>query len=180
MATNLWWIRILISNFSSLTIWGENISFHLIFVISYKKEYSSLTAYSISFMLSSLFFFAVLITNISDSNPLYFLPLHQCDFIQNLTPYHRGCKEQRQKNKTENCLLENDAFVVSHCQMAWSWKVAQRASFKSALGSFPLLKSNNLQYNTLGCWVNGTNDSSTKCLMFQAFYFIISYRLRAL
>ena len=31
-----------------------------------------------------------------------------------------GCKEQRQKNKTENCLLENDAFVVSHCQMAWS------------------------------------------------------------
>ena len=42
------------------------------------------------------------------------------------------------------------------------------------------LKSDNLQYNTLGCWVNGTNDSSTKRLMFQAlFLFIISYRLRA-
>ena len=43
------------------------------------------------------------------------------------------------------------------------------------------LKSNSLQYNALACWVDGTNDSSTKCLMFQAlFFFIISYRLRAL
>ena len=29
-------------------------------------------------------------------------------------------------------------------------------------------KSDNLQCNTLGCWVDGRNDSSTKCLMFQA------------
>ena len=28
------------------------------------------------------------------------------------------------------------------------------------------LKSDNLQYNTLVCWVVGTNDSSTKRLMF--------------
>jgi len=42
-------------------------------------------------------------------------------------------------------------------------------------------KSDNLQYNTLARWVDGTNDSSTKRLMFQAlFFFIISYRLRAL
>ena len=41
------------------------------------------------------------------------------------------------------------------------------------------LKSNNLQYNTLGRWVDRTNDSSTKRVMFQAL-FIISYILRAL
>ena len=42
-------------------------------------------------------------------------------------------------------------------------------------------KSDNLQYNMLTCWVNGTNDSSTMRLMFQAlFFFIISYKLRAL
>ena len=44
-----------------------------------------------------------------------------------------------------------------------------------------ILKSDNLQYNTLARWVDGKNDSSTKLLMFQAlFFFIISYRLRAL
>ena len=37
------------------------------------------------------------------------------------------------------------------------------------------LKSNNLQYSTLVRWVAGTNDSSTKHLMFQVlFFFIIS------
>ena len=44
-----------------------------------------------------------------------------------------------------------------------------------------IIKSDNLQYNTLVRWVAGMNDSSTKRLMFQAlFIFIISYRLRAL
>ena len=33
------------------------------------------------------------------------------------------------------------------------------------------LKSINLQYNMLGRWVNGTNDSSTKHLMFQVLFF---------
>ena len=33
-------------------------------------------------------------------------------------------------------------------------------------------KSVNLQYNTLGRWVDWTNDSSTKCLMFQALFFL--------
>ena len=32
------------------------------------------------------------------------------------------------------------------------------------------LKSVNLQYNTLVCWAYGTNDLSTKCLMFQVLY----------
>ena len=42
-------------------------------------------------------------------------------------------------------------------------------------------KSDNIQYNTLSCWVAGTNDSWTKYLMFKVLYFfIISYRHRAL
>ena len=32
------------------------------------------------------------------------------------------------------------------------------------------LKSDNLQYNTLARWVNGTKDSSSKRLMFQALF----------
>ena len=40
------------------------------------------------------------------------------------------------------------------------------------------LKSVNLQYDTLGRWVDGPNNSLTKRLMFQVlFSFIISYRL---
>ena len=31
-------------------------------------------------------------------------------------------------------------------------------------------KSINLQYNTLVCWADGTNDSLTKCLMFKALF----------
>ena len=42
------------------------------------------------------------------------------------------------------------------------------------------LKSDNLQYNTLVRWFAGTNDLSTKRLMFQCHFFIISSRLRAL
>ena len=44
-----------------------------------------------------------------------------------------------------------------------------------------LQKSDNLQYNTLARWFDGTNDSLINRLMFQAlFLFKISYRLRAL
>ena len=45
---------------------------------------------------------------------------------------------------------------------------------------FSSTKSDNLQYNTLVRWVDGTNSSSTKRLTFQVFFFIISYRLKAL
>ena len=34
-----------------------------------------------------------------------------------------------------------------------------------------LLKSVNLQYNTLVRWDDGTNDSTSKCLTFQVFFF---------
>ena len=37
------------------------------------------------------------------------------------------------------------------------------------------LKSNNLQYNTLDRWVDGTINSSAKCLMFQALFFLWSF-----
>ena len=33
------------------------------------------------------------------------------------------------------------------------------------------LKTDNLQYNTLGYWVDGMNDSSNKHLLFQALFF---------
>ena len=35
--------------------------------------------------------------------------------------------------------------------------------------------SKNLQYNTLVHWVAGTNDSSTKCLMFQVLFFFRNF-----
>ena len=34
-----------------------------------------------------------------------------------------------------------------------------------------IYKSDNLQYNSLVCWFTGTNDSSTKGLMFQVLFF---------
>ena len=37
------------------------------------------------------------------------------------------------------------------------------------------VKSVNIQYNTLGCRVDGTNDSSTKCLMFHALFFFHNF-----
>jgi hypothetical protein len=37
------------------------------------------------------------------------------------------------------------------------------------------LKSVNLQYNTLGSWVNGPNDSATKRLVFQVLLFFHNF-----
>ena len=42
------------------------------------------------------------------------------------------------------------------------------------------MKSVNLQYNKLGCLDDGTNESSTKSLMFFWYLFILFYRLSAL
>ena len=59
--------------------------------------------------------------------------------------------------------------------------LCSKTQLTSSSTAMQYVKSDNLQYNTLGHWVAGTNDSSTKRLMFQAlFFFIISYRLRAL
>ena len=46
-------------------------------------------------------------------------------------------------------------------------------SSSSCSGTFQ--KSENLQYNTLACWVYGTNDSLTKRLMFQALSININF-----
>ena len=57
------------------------------------------------------------------------------------------------------------------------WKSAflsvfvSHAPLSESLTSKPVLKSDNLQYNMVGPWVAGTNDSSTKHLMFQALLF---------
>ena len=52
---------------------------------------------------------------------------------------------------------------------------------RSAQENIAGLKADNLQYSTLGCWIDGTSDSSAKGLMFQAlFFFIVSSWLRAL
>ena len=70
-------------------------------------------------------------------------------------------------------LSENSHFVNSF------FVFAKRVTI--IVSSLVFLKSENLQYNTLGRWVDGPNDSSTKRLMFQAlFFFIISCRLIAL
>ena len=42
---------------------------------------------------------------------------------------------------------------------------------KISIKDVTALKSDNLQYNMLGRWVDGMNDSSTKHLMFQALFF---------
>ena len=76
---------------------GENFSFHLTFVISYTNEYCSLTAY-ISFMLSSLCF-AVLITNISDSNQLSIFPIIQ--HAMRLHTEFKPISQWLQRTKTE-------------------------------------------------------------------------------
>ena len=44
-----------------------------------------------------------------------------------------------------------------------------QGEYEGAPESHPL-KSHNLQYNTLVCWVAGTKDSSTKGLMFQVLF----------
>ena len=53
--------------------------------------------------------------------------------------------------------------------LAKFWEFAIRLFFSQLEISH--VKSDNLQYNTLARWVDGTNDSSTKRLMFQAFFF---------
>ena len=59
-----------------------------------------------------------------------------------------------------NHSVNNNAINIYHCQI------------------FRNLKFDNLQYNMLVRWVPGTNDWSTKCLMFQVLsFFIISCKI---
>ena len=73
------------------------------------------------------------------------------------------------------CLFPDgwDPVVAVNCALI----LASHPFFANFCGSRPelarlfALKSDNLQYNTLVCWANGTNDSLTKGLTFQAFFF---------
>ena len=79
--------------------------------------------------------------------------------------------------------------MVPHYVTQASWDVSRKSWANSFyLGkvsgfcfiTFPFIKSDNLQYNTLVCWADGTNDSSTKRLNFQVFFLhTIFCRLRA-
>ena len=68
---------------------------------------------------------------------------------------------------------------------SFSWQIVEWATRPVTTGpsetrgqrTTPIQKSDNLQYNTLDCWFAGTNDSSTKCLMFQVFFFMISWKI---
>ena len=71
--------------------------------------------------------------------------------------------------------------MTENAKVASLLKTLFRLESYTAEIAYHMMKSVNLQYNTLGRWVDGPNDSSTKRLMFQVlFFFIISYRLRAL
>ena len=63
---------------------------------------------------------------------------------------------------------------ITDCSIEKVWSLWVRLVLYSRVFiKRPVLKSDNLQYNKLGRWVDGT-----KHLMFQAlFFFIISYRL---
>ena len=57
------------------------------------------------------------------------------------------------------------------CKNFWSYLQGLQTLAVSLGSKHLLLKSDNLQYNTLVCWFAGTNDSSTKCPIFQVLYF---------
>ena len=62
-------------------------------------------------------------------------------------------------------------YIVRDLFLLWQKQFSfEMATFQIQLSqkNIRIHKSDNLQYDTLGCWVHGTNDSSTKCLMFQA------------
>ena len=94
--------------------------------------------------------------------------------------------QQRWNWKDRICAAPNPGDSWCICMWATanlirSVSLNKQINFEKVLGLGWVLKSVNLQYNTLVRWDAGTKDSSTKCLMFQSlFFFIISYRLGAL
>ena len=64
-------------------------------------------------------------------------------------------------------------YLENELQIVWFAIIDQNILFNfstNILGQ-PHQKSDNLQYNMLGSLVDGTNDSTTKRLMFQALFF---------
>ena len=77
--------------------------------------------------------------------------------------YLQHIKEKISKN-VFNSSVEQFSFSLSSCY-----------SKLSSLTLYVHLKSVNLQYIMLGCFDDGTNESSTKSLMFQVLYFFILF-----
>ena len=111
----------------------------------------------------------------SSKRPLYY---QNCLRIFAHFQWMRGEKVPRESKKCPGTLWGfSSIFVRAH-------KDSSRCCQAESLGllllspSSLLFKSVNLQYNTLGCLDHGTNESSTKRLMFQVlFFFMISCKI---
>ena len=95
-----------------------------------------------------------------------------------------------QKRTLWSLFFQSGFWCMSHCRgirmEISNWMTAVRISIthiissvrKLACSNYKGLKSVNLQYNTLDRLEDGTNESSTKRLMFQViFFFMISCRI---
>ena len=89
---------------------------------------------------------------------------------------------RRRTMKIASMLRLMDSSIDWKLWVGWhAWLKSTRFKHTERFGTFSFYyKSDNLQYNTLVRWFAGMNDSLTKHLMLQAFFFIISHRLRAL
>ena len=74
-------------------------------------------------------------------------------------------------------------YIFTFSWMECFWILGKTVStmiYNSSLKMYvTIMKSDNLQYNTLGLWVTGTKDSLTKCLMIQvlSLFFITSCKI---
>ena len=76
-----------------------------------------------------------------------------------------------QKTNNRRTILSRQKFFLANCRVGHP-PVTTGPSESRGQRTTPIQKSDNLQYNTLDCWFAGTNDSSSKRLMFQALFFL--------
>ena len=86
---------------------------------------------------------------------------HYCWPISNKSPLSSTQNPQMTIEKRE----EDNTHKESLTNLITPWRQVCRKLWKSERGRGQLIKSDNLQYNTLVHWVAGTNDSLTKRLM---------------
>ena len=101
--------------------------------------------------------------------PLYPVGLH-C-FLSFLSQWSNKARKQINYRtgtaQTNQCLALPIKHNLGCCLSTYWW---EKILSKMVLTQ-KILKSDNLQYDMLSRWVDGTNDSSTKRLMFQALFF---------
>ena len=96
---------------------------------------------------------------------------------------HIGTQKVQQKSANNK---KDSKWTVGHCGLSLVTHVKKLHFYNCETFWQPMLsteyKSDNLQYDMLVRLANGANDSLTKGLTFQVFFFlfVISYRLRAL